>query len=529
MSARYRRVIARFRARRLQSGGPLFCCAQTLLSDGNVAMSPTPSKIASSPSAIVVEQAAAKPRLRRRARDYIALQLRDRSMAEIAMFIKAAAVMIVTVGPLLLTVIVVTQAMRDNSIVMTALRVPQALENVGYTSETATQRLLDEIAALNRSSNAAKPKTALGDTQLIDALASIETPAGAVDLKSVQSLIQRILGKKIVQISGEITTRTEAGKDYLRLRLRQTPGREGLIDVETAQGAEDMFKKAALNLLEHIDPEIAAGIYFREYNDDESAMRLTAVALSGGHPDAEKYAMNLRTYIYLGRGQVDLAQSASDAARAMDPDFVAPDYTKAFVLLAQKKPDEALEMVRRGVVRAPDSENSYNSLGIVLNAMGRRDEAIEAHRTALRKNILGIVGYRRLAIALREAGRVREASEVLLTGVAMIPTSAMLQSDYGDDLQRQSRHHEALKVFRRAYEIQPDNLRFQIALGEAEFNLGHAAEGGKLAVIVKDRVGNGEKLPPNLGKRAEALAARVTAREAQAKETAAKPVEPAKP
>jgi hypothetical protein len=34
--------------------------------------------------------------------------------------------------------------------------------------------------------------------------------------------------------------------------LRQTPGREVLIDVETSQDPQDLFKKAALNLLEHI-------------------------------------------------------------------------------------------------------------------------------------------------------------------------------------------------------------------------------------------------------------------------------------
>jgi tetratricopeptide (TPR) repeat protein len=449
-----------------------------------------------------------KRRLHLRTRDYLQAQVRDRTMSELVMLAKGLAVVLVTVVPVVLTVIVVSKAMIENGIVMTALRVPQTLETAGYTSETATQRLLDEIAVLNRSSNAAKPKIALGDTQLIDALSSIETPAGNIDLKSFQSLIQKVLGKKIVQISGEITTRTEAGRDLLRLRLRQTPGREGLIDVETGLGAEDLFRKAALNLLEHIDPEIAAGIYFREYGDDESAMRLTAVALAGGHPDAEKYALNLRTYIYLGRGQIDQAITATDGARALDPDFVAPDYTKAFVLLAQKRPDEALELAKRGVARAPESDNSYNSLGIVLNALGRKDEAIDAHRMALRKNNHSIVGYRRLGVVLRDAGRPKEASEALLTGVAVVPNSAMLQLDYGEDLQRQGRNFEAMAPLRKAYEMQPDNIRFQVTLAEAEFGQGHAPEAARLMATVKTRLANGEKLPGNLKPRAEALVAR---------------------
>jgi tetratricopeptide (TPR) repeat protein len=476
-------------------------------------MKAMPSDSAHDNGLSVAEAASPVPKAKRRfhvrTREYLKGQLRDRTAAELAMLAKGLAVALVTIVPTILTVIVISKAMVENGIVMTALRVPQSFEAAGYTSDTATQRLLDEISALNRSSNAAKPKTALGDTQLIDALSSIETPAGNLDLRSFQSLIQRVLGKTIIQISGEITTRKEDGKEFVRLRLRQTPGREGLIDVETAQGAEDLFKKAALNLLEHIDPEIAAGIYFREYGDEESAMRLTAVALAGGHPDAEKYALNLRTYIYLGRGQIDQAMAASDGARAMDPDFVAADYSKAFVLLAQKRPDEALESAKRGVDRAPESDNSYNSLGIVLNAIGRKDEAIEAHRMALRKNKRSIVGYRRLAITLRDAGRGKEASEALLTGVAMIPNSAMLQSDYGEDLQRQGRNYEAIGPLRKAYEMQPDNIRFQVGLAEAEFNQGHTAEAIKLSTIVKNRIGSGEKLPANIKQRADKLVSRV--------------------
>ena len=188
--------------------------------------------------------------------------------------------------------------------------------------------------------------------------------------------------------------------------------------------------------------------------------------------------------------------AASDGARAMDPNFVAADYTKAFVLLAQKRPDEALESAKRGVDRAPESDNSYNSLGIVLNAIGRKDEAIEAHKMALRRNNRSIVGYRRLAIALRNAGRSKEASEALLTGVAVVPNSAMLQSDYGEDLQRQGRNYEAMGPLRKAYEMQPDNIHFQVELAEAEFNQGHVADGIRLSTIIKNRMSNGRNCPP---------------------------------
>ena len=265
-----------------------------------------------------------KPKLHARTKRFLKAQIQDRTFAELAMLGKFLAVGLVTVVPALLTLIVVSRAMVETGIVMTALSVPQSLDALGYSSEISTQRLLDEITQLNRISIAAKPKTALGDTQLIDALSLIETPAGSLDLRSLQSLIRRVLGKKIIQVSGEITTRKESGQEFLRLRLRQTPGREVLIDFETSRGPADLFKKAALNLLEHVDPEVAAGIYFRKFDDPDNAMRLIAIALAGGHPGSEKYALNLQSYVFLSLGQIDDARNASDKARSLDRHPAAP-------------------------------------------------------------------------------------------------------------------------------------------------------------------------------------------------------------
>ncbi len=267
-------------------------------------------------------------------RKYLRTHIEKRTFGELFVIGKGVTVALLTVIPTALAMIVVTNAIHDNGVVMTYLRVPQSFEAIGFSSETATQQLLDEISALNRKSIAAKPKTNIGDTRMLEALSSLETPAGTLDLKSVQSLIQRVLGKTLIQISGEITTRREDDRELTRLRLRQTPGRDVLIDVETSQGPQDLFKKAAINLLEHIDPEIAAGIYWREYRDEESAWRLTAVALGGGYPNSEKFALTLKSYILSFRGQADEALQASDQVRAIDPNFPGADYSRAFALLA---------------------------------------------------------------------------------------------------------------------------------------------------------------------------------------------------
>ena len=442
-------------------------------------------------------------------RKYLRSHVEKRTFGELIVIGKGVALTLLTVVPTVLAIIVVTNAIHDNGVVMTYLRVPQSFEAIGFSSETATQQLLDEISALNSKSLAAKPTTKVGDTHILEALSSVETPAGSLDLKSVQSLIQRVLGKNLIQISGEITTRKEDDREFTRLRLRQTPGREVLIDVETSQGPQDLFKKAALNLLEHIDPEIAAGIYWREYRDEENAWRLTAIALAGGYPDAEKYALNLKSFILASRGQADEALKASDQARAIDPHFVQAEYSRALALLAAGRKDEALTTANLGVERDPTSANGYNTLGFILGALGRNEEAIVAFKEVLRLNRSHVVAYRRLANIYGILGRPKEASEVIFNGVALVPQSALLQFDYAEDLRKNGRPHAAIGPMRKAYDLQPDNLTFIIGLAEAELSEGHETEALRLASIVKSRLRSGEKVGPNFKTRSDALISRL--------------------
>ena len=453
---------------------------------------------------------AAKQRssLRRLLRSHI----EKRTFGELIVIGKGIAVTLLTVIPAVLAIVVVTNAIRDNGVVMTYLRVPQSFEATGFSSETATQQLLDEISALNSKSVAAKPKTKVGDTQILEALASVETPAGSLDLKSIQSLVQRVLGKELIQISGEITTRKEDNREFTRLRLRQNPGRHVLIDVETSQGLQDLFKKAALNFLEHIDPEIAAGIYWREYRDEENAWRLTTIALAGAYPDAEKYALNLKSYILSFRGQADEALKASDQVRALDPNFAAAEYSKAFALFAGGRKEDALAAAQLGVERAPNSDNSYNTLGFILNGLGRNEDAIVAFKEALRLNRSNVIAYRRLSNIYGALGRPKEASEVIFKGVALVPQSALLQFDYAEDLRKNGSPHDAIGPMRKAYELQPDSLNFVIGLAELELSEGHETEALRLASIVKSRVSNGEKVLQNFKPRSDALIARFTAK-----------------
>ena len=432
-------------------------------------------------------------------------QIVNRTAGELFSLAKTGAVVLTTTLPTAAATVVVVRALWTTPIVMTPLRVPDAYEKLGYSAESATQRLLDEIAALNRVSVAAKPKTDVADTSLFDSLAAVQLSTGGVDVKWLQTLIRTFFGKEIVQLSGEITFRRDNNAEIARLRLRKSPGRETLIDVESARGPDDLFVKSAMNLLEHIDPEIAAGIYFREYGDAESANRLLAVAMTDRDPNTRKFATNLKSYMTAAQGKIDEALALSEKVRAFGGDTFTADNTKAFALMIARRYDEALDIAKKNVDRFPKEASAHNVLGQVYQAMGRNAEAVETYRRSLEINRLFSIGYRRLAQTQRAMGDAAGASETLQLGAALMPSSPGVLYDYSEDLRQKGQLEVASKTMRRAYLVNPDNWAILVSLGELEFALGHATEGLRIVETVRSRQAAGDTPPGRLVQRVKAL------------------------
>jgi len=467
------------------------------------------------PSTIKVMEAARKhagsgDARRKRLAHRVVAHLRTRTYGELFLLAKISVVGVVTAVPLILTAIVVSKSVAENSVVLTALQVPRSFEAAGFNPETATQRLLDEIAVLNRRSRAAKPRTALSDTQILDTLSSIDTPAGTLDLKSFKSLVQRVIGKTIIDVSGDITSRKEGDREIYRLRLRQTPGRQVLIDVESSLGPDDLFKTAALNLLERVDPEIAAGIYYRDMGDAATALRLIAVALAD-HPVDEKYAVNLKSYILAAQGKLDEAMRASDRAREIDPAFGAGYNSQANVLRLQKEYAEASVAARRAIELDPTADWGPERLGLVLKDMGNSQAAIDAFKASLKLNSHYWPSYIDIALTLRDMGRWDESNEVLFEATSIIPDSAPLHFVYGENLRSTAHKREGAEELGKAVALQPRSLKYQLGLAEALIADGKLQEVSPLVAGIRARIASGERITPDLRAKADALLVRVDA------------------
>jgi tetratricopeptide (TPR) repeat protein len=436
------------------------------------------------------------------------LHLSRRTNTELYLVARTLIVALTAIVPTIVAIVIISRTMLSVPVLMAPLRVPEEFEKLGYSAESATQRLLDEIATLNKISVASKPKTEVGDTNFLEEVASIQLASGSMDIGSLQSLVSRFFGRKVIQLSGEVTIRKQNDTAIARLRLRRSPNRDVLIDVESTNGPDDLFVKGAMNLLERIDPEIAAGIYFREYGDIETAKRLLSVALASPDPTTRKYANNLKSYILATQGRIDEALAASDQARSFGGDAYPSDNSKAFALIYANRLDEALAMAQTNAERFPDEPGVYSVLGLVQQRMGRNAEAISSYRRAIELNPLFGPVYRRLAVTLRLNGDTDGATEVLVQALSKLPSNPGLLYDYAEDLRKRNQLQAASQTIRRAYLIYPDNWFILVSLAEIEFAIGHNAEAERATGVVHSRLADGDSPPASLKARVDEIVRR---------------------
>jgi tetratricopeptide (TPR) repeat protein len=424
-------------------------------------------------------------------------RVRDKSYGELFLIGKFGLIAIVTGVPAILAGIVITKAIVETNVIMTALRVPHSLEQVGFTSETVTQRLLDEIAVLNRKSIAAKPRRGISDREILDSLASVETLSGSLDLKSFQSLVQRAIGKTLVQISGEITSRKEEHTEIYRLRLRQTPGRGVLIDVETGDGPDDLFKKAALNLMERVDPEIAAGIYYRNLRDASTALRLIEISLIK-FPTERKYALNLKSYISSGQGRLSEAMQLSEEVRRIDPKFAGGYYSQAAVLRRQGKYAQALEVADHAVSLDRLAPQGHYVRGLALQSMEDVNGAAAEFRQAIGLDSQFVAAHLGLGALFRDTGRTEQAAQELFTASVLIADNAEIRMMYAQVLVKQNKRLEAEAELSKSIELDPKNLRYKTEYAQLLLTSERSLELAAVVSQIRSRINAGEKIPADI-------------------------------
>lgn len=208
--------------------------------------------------------------------------------------------------------------------------------------------------------------------------------------------------------------------------------------------------------------------------------------------------------IHLGRSQVALAEAAYTRALKIDPgsapalrglgeaQFRAGRFSEAvarFEASLQAEPndlvarigvaksklsleriEDALKVLRELSKTAPKSAQVAYWLGRALEAAGDKDRANATYHVAIEKAAPGpelVDVYVALAILQHERGQAEQAQKTLADARKKLPESAALHRALGDLAILQARYPDAVSEFRRALELDAEDLASRFRLGVA--------------------------------------------------------------
>jgi protein O-GlcNAc transferase len=155
-------------------------------------------------------------------------------------------------------------------------------------------------------------------------------------------------------------------------------------------------------------------------------------------------------------GRLSEAEQIYRSVLADDPEQVDALFLLGHVLKLQNRPEEAVAVLGRLTVLAPQDPLARYSLATALFAQTRLTEAAQALREALRLKPDMLAALNNLTDILTALGQVDEAEECYQRILQLTPGSEEAHFKYGNFLVLLGRIDEAIANLRRAIEINPE-------------------------------------------------------------------------
>ena len=149
------------------------------------------------------------------------------------------------------------------------------------------------------------------------------------------------------------------------------------------------------------------------------------------------------------------------------------------VFLKQKRPDAAIVQFQKAIEIKPDFEDPYVSGGSALMLLGQIDQAIGYYKKALELRPDSAEDWSNLATAQLKKGQTGEAKiegDKRAGCAQRCPTPAELQFNLGLALADNLQWNEAIRYYRAAIRIRPNDSKFHNNLGVALIKIGNADE-----------------------------------------------------
>jgi tetratricopeptide (TPR) repeat protein len=356
------------------------------------------------------------------------------------------------------------KVIQSDTVFIEQIKVPSAFEELGFTSEIVTDRLIDHVIFLNNRTPSAKDRSKFADSK-ID-LDKIDTNVAGFSLKEFVATIGEFFGKQIKKISGEITLVKDGDKTFYKIKLRQTPERIILVEFQEEMSPEDFIKKIALKLIEKTDPHVAASLYQGVFRDKVNAYRMIDVVLSDDNVQNHKYSLNLRSQMYLNEGKYDDAWNDLKRSLEIDPNFSATHANMSGYYQSIKNFEKAEDESDISIKLDPSKPYGYVQKGRIVRERKEYDNAINYFIKGLEADRYFYPAYNLIALTYLTQNKLDEASKWFIKGAKIRPEFPYFYYNYGRILTKQYRHYEALIQYQNAVNIDQENHEFIIAIIE---------------------------------------------------------------
>jgi tetratricopeptide (TPR) repeat protein len=272
---------------------------------------------------------------------------------------------------LILVPVIVSQFWRDE-VLIDRMPVPEAMAELGLTSDVAANRLWDGIRDATVRANTSKSTvTALPDAQRIE----FSLPETGFSIESLIRQTRAFFHTYQTRIGGEFTcSDARCEKEGMRLRLRVVRETTKVIDLPPIGDTplRDYFTAAGVQVLSVLDPFVAVASIA-----ETEPLRATVLArnlIRQKHPDA-KWAHVLIGIMSDADDELDGSIAEFRAALALDPDFFIARRNLAARLVTAGKLEEANAEYVLLAARYPNHVEVLAGLGELALAQGRFDEA----------------------------------------------------------------------------------------------------------------------------------------------------------
>jgi tetratricopeptide (TPR) repeat protein len=163
-------------------------------------------------------------------------------------------------------------------------------------------------------------------------------------------------------------------------------------------------------------------------------------------------------------------------AAAVSPDSSIAQNGYGWVLLQEKRYEEALARLRRAIEIQPTNPKAHNNIWMTLREQGRSDELLAAYRESIRVYPTFADAYYHLGNELRRRGQTDEAIASFRQATELRPAYASARINLAYLLNQRGQTEEALQQYELAVQADPRSALARRGLASVLKRLGHDGE-----------------------------------------------------